>query len=203
MPRTMRLAAVLTALSLLVALGGCLFNGEDDHETPPTEPPAWVEPTTGDMLMTYFRDYYAGCDLEHLGLILHDGFRFIAQDGTEYDRDQALTIHGLICDGAAGDGGIAFESIWVEFLNPLGIWADVPDTDPSFGSVAGALHRPYNVFISFKVDGQALIFQAIGEAVFYAVPVDGVYELLGVVDATNGNKATEAHSWSSIWALFD
>ncbi len=203
MPRIMRLVALLAALCLLVALGGCLFNGEDDDDDDPITPPAWIGPQTPDELMTAFGTIYGGCDLERLAVILDEDFRFITQDATEYDQAAALAIHGDICGGVAGDSGIAIEDITVEYLNPVGVWDAVAAEDPHFGTVAGALFRPYNVFISYKIAGENLIFQAHGLAIFYALPGDEMVTLLGIDDQTAGHKGTESHSWSSIWALFD
>lgn len=181
-------------LIVMLAAPGCLFSPDDDggDDTPP--PSTHVFPDTADKLVANFVRYYEERNLERYREVLSSNYRFIAKDETEYNFDRDIDIHDKMFNEVAGDGGIAFEDITVQQMNPLGTWEAVPENDPFFGGASGSLYRAYDVFINFKVSGQNLVFEVTGLVIFYVtsreVEVDGttrtMYELLGQKDETNG-----------------
>lgn len=160
---------------------------------------------TSDQLMSSFLRAYSDANLERYRSILNADFRFITRDQAEFDRDRELEISARIFDGEVGDAGIAISGITVVYLTPLETWRPIAPGDPFFGGEPDGLSRAYDVRIDFRVAGQNLILQVRGVAIFYAKPLQEQgqirYELLGIVDLTDGK--TETSTWSSVKMMFD
>ena len=185
---------LFSVLVIMFATTGCLFSPDssDDGDPPPVDP--HVFPDTADKLVRNFERYYGERNLERYREVLSEDYRFINQDNSEYNYDRELEIADQMFNEVAGDGGIAFTEINVEFLNPLGPWEPTPGNDPYFGGAEGSLKRDCDVSIRFKVAGEDLWFVVGGLVKFYVttrdVEVDGAtrtkYELLGQHDQTEG-----------------
>ncbi len=162
---------------------------------------------TADEAIQLFRDTYSGRQLERYRLLLDDEFLFIAQDGGVDDYEVEVAIANKIFNGLEGDNGIAISNITIQYFEPLSVWEPTAVNDPNFGAYPDSQHRAYNVYLRFWVSGQNLILQAQGPVIFYVRNVAGggnsEFEILGIVDQTYGNKATEDHSWTNLRALFD
>ena len=198
-----RILRLLTVLLLVLAAGGCLFSDDDDENDDPVGPVGPPPADTGDQLMDNFVFAYGDCGVVDYGDLLHVDFVFHGGENVTFDRTEELATFTAMCAGEAGVGGIAFEDIALHSLTAVEVWQPVPVNNQFFGDVDGAMYRGYDIAIDYKVAGQALIYQVRGLAVFYAVNVGDVWQLLGIVDHTNGSKSTEAHSWTSVRSLFD
>jgi hypothetical protein len=202
MPRDLRLLILLAPCVLVALLTGC-FGDDDDHDDiGPPVPPPYELPDDADGLAADFGIFYSDRDLEHYALILHEDFAFIAQDGETYDRAGEIEVCNRMFHEMQGNDGTSFSNITVEYMLGQNAWSAVPDDDPLFGDVAGAMLRSYDVFISFKISGVALTYEVKGLATFYVLATDDGYQLLGILDQTYGGKATESICWSHVKALF-
>lgn len=163
-------------------------------------PPEAV-PETPDQLVASFRLAHDQRDPELLDLLLNADFRFIKLDGQAWDRVADYSIMTKMMVGRAGINGLTIADMAVDFFIPLGVWTPVPSNDPYFGGFDGALSRAYDVRISYELAGQQLVLQTQGVVVVYAVPTGWMYQLLGLIDHTNGR--TEDYSWTAIKSLFE
>ncbi|MBD3222833.1 hypothetical protein GF314_16520 [bacterium] len=186
--------AIFCVLFVMLAASGCLFSPDEGGGGGEDPVDDHVFPDTADKLVANFDRYYSERNLERYREVLSDDYRFIAQDGSEYNFDREIDVANKMFNEIEGQDGIAFSDITVEYLQPQGTWQPTPEDDPYFGGFSGSLKRPYDVFISFKVSGQALTYEVKGLVVFYVtkreVEVDGamvdMYELLGQQDETQG-----------------
>jgi hypothetical protein len=203
MSRATRLLTLLLALALAAALAGCF--GDDDDDDGPTDPPPPTGPTTPDEVMTAFLLTYGEGDLAGYEDLLDEDFRFVCGDGSMVDRATELALTAPLFAGEAGEGGFAFSDVTIEYLQPQGLWEQVEAADPYFGDLDGVLRRAYDVFLSFRVDGQALIYQVQGLVIFYTrADGDGFFWLVGIHELSDVvGKATEQHGWCEIRHLFD
>lgn len=198
-----RIQRLLALLLCLLAAGGCLF--DDDDEDPPTAPDDTLVSSTQPGLMSNFATTYEAGRIDHYEQLLHDDFEFFLE-GTSagsLTRAEELETFEKMSTGVSGVGGIAFEDVLVLGMTAHEAWSPVPDTDQYFGDYEGTASLcPYLVALDFNVTGMPLTYQVRGPVIFYAVEVDEGFQLLGMVDQTADDKATEAHSWSSIRLLF-
>lgn len=163
-------------------------------------PPEAV-PGTPDELVASYRLAHDQRDPELLDLLLNADFRFVKLDGQAWDRVADYSIMTKMMVGRAGINGLTIADMSVDFFIPMGVWTPVPSNDPYFGGVDSASSRAYDVRISYELAGQQLVLQVRGVVVFYVVPRGGMYQLLGLVDLTNGR--TEDTSWTAIKSLFE
>ena len=185
---------LFSVLVIMFATTGCLFSPDssDDGDPPPVDP--HVFPDTADKLVRNFERYYGERNLERYREVLSEDYRFINQDNSEYNYDRELEIADQMFNEVAGDGGIAFTEINVEFLNPPGPRQPTPGHAPNWGRAAGRPPRASHVRLRFKVAGEDLWFVVGGLVKFYVttrdVEVDGAtrtkYELLGQHEQTEG-----------------
>lgn len=186
--------AIFCVLLVMLAASGCLFSPDDSGggDDPIIDDHVFAD--TADKLVANFARYYTERNLDRYREVLSENYRFIAQDETEYNFEREIDVANKMFNEVQGQDGIAFSDITVEYLQPQGTWQPTPDDDPYFGGSSGSLKRAYNVFISFKVSGQALTYEVKGLVIFYVtsrmVEVDGaqveMYELLGQQDETQG-----------------
>jgi predicted small lipoprotein YifL len=209
-------------LALLAALAAC--GDIDGPTTPDTQAdasslakqradsrlnPEWLGsglppeaiPATADQLVASFRAAYDQRDPELLDLLLSPDYRFIKQDEEAWDRTADVSIMTKMMVGRSGQQGISIAAMTVEWFQPLGVWSQVPPNDPFFGDHGDALYRAYDVRISHVVAGQNLMLLVDGLVIVYVVPTGDKYQLLGLVDATNGR--TETRSWTAVRSLFE
>jgi len=187
----MKLRPVLfSVLFIMLAASGCLFSPDEGGEDTGGDQPTIQWPDTANKLVENFSIVYSDRNLDEYRKVLSEDYRFIAQDGEEYNYDREISVADKMFNEVQGQDGIAFSDIQVEYLQPQGTWQPTPDDDPYFGGSSGSLYRPYDVFISFKVAGVALTYEVKGLVVFYVTSreVDGRerYELLGQQDSTQG-----------------
>ncbi len=128
---------LFSVLVISFAATGCLFSPDNGGENPPVVTTTYIWPDTADKLVANFEIYYGDRNLARYAELLSGNYRFIAQDGTEYNFDREYEIADKMFNEVAGDDGIAFEDITVEYLNPLaGQWvdADQSPTIPTSGA---------------------------------------------------------------------
>jgi hypothetical protein len=186
-------------LLTMLATSGCLFSPDDGGGDQPDVPDDFIWPDTADKLVANFSKYYTDRNLERYRQVLSEEYRFIAQDGEEYNFEREIDVANKMFNEIQGNDGTAFSDITVEYLQPQGPWQTTPQNDPFFGGYEGSLYRPYDVFISFKVSGVALTYEVKGLVTFYVTSRqvdDGgtmrdFYELLGQLDATAGGKSMQ------------
>lgn len=203
MSRIPRLLALLAVLSLLFCLSACLSSDDDDqHDNTPTGP-TFEPPTTADEAIAAFVEYYEAGDLDFYRELLDADFRFVDHEGVARDLAWELAVSQKIFGGLAGDDGIAIESIDVDRIVSRGVWQPVSTEDPHFGDVGEAMYRPYDVRFRFKIEGHNLYYLVTGLVIAYALEGDDGWSLRGFVDDTDGQKATESHSWTDVKSRFD
>ena len=99
----------------------------------------------------------------------------------------------IAIDGPAASGKSTIGHLLAEKLNFLYL-----DT--------GSMYRAYIADFKFPLIGENLILVVQGPVIFYVEDLgagDPDFRLIGIVDQTFGNKATESHSWTDVRALFD
>ena len=71
--------------------------------------------------------------------------------------------------GQPNDAGrVISTDIEIQVLQPQGAWLPVPEADPYFGDVPGALVRNYNMLIYFNMQGD-FRYEVQGEQIFFVV----------------------------------
>ena len=163
-----------------------------------------IPAATPDEAVQLFRDTYEGRHFARYRALLADDFLFVDQDGGLDDQAQEIVIADRMFHEIAGDNGAVIADITIDLLQPQGVWTATPANDPIFGGHSGSLYRPYVVDIKFLIAGQSLYYRAQGPVLLYVEDVgEQDVRILGIVDLTYGEKATETRSWSSVRGLFD
>jgi len=162
---------------------------------------------SADAAMQTFRSVYSQRDLDVYQVVLSRDYKWIPQDGEIYNYDIEIEVANKMFNALPGEPNVIIADIAVDQLDPQGIWQSTPENDPNFGDYDGSLYRNYIVDIKFALQGQNLIYRVQGPVLFYLLDEgtedEANFRLLGMVDATYGNKATENHSWTGVKQLFE
>ncbi len=166
-------------------------------------------PDHGDELMLRFEQCHEYRSYDAYDLIVDEEFRFIPQGGVDpWGRDVEMDIMLRMFSEIAGDGGLVVAHMSVDQLDPVGIWTQTPPNDPYFGAFTDdSMYRTYDMELHVVMAGVGLVYRIEGSARFYAIGREENgrqrWRLLGVVDQTIGEKATETMSWTQLKLLFD
>ena len=193
------LLCLMTLLALLVGSAGCIFSPD---EKDPVDPPVTdlPRPTTPDILMANFGTIYREMRTDDFRDMLHTEYKTVLlpstlqeweQGGNPLDsevfyRDAEIRIHENMFSGntgldAAGVTIPPIDSIQVDYIQKVGTWEPIPDSDTYFAGFGG-YWALFNVLIYFNNPDQHR-FEVRQNVEFYVVPVDDngvtIYQLLG------------------------
>ncbi|HOX25272.1 MAG TPA: hypothetical protein PLL30_13155 [Candidatus Krumholzibacteria bacterium] len=161
---------------------------------------------SADAAMQTFRSAYSQRDLDVYQVVLSHDYQWIPQDGEIYSYDVEIEVANKMFNAVPGEANLIIADIAVDQLDPQGIWQPTPEDDPNFGDYEGSQYRIYIVDIKFALQGLYLIYRVQGPVLFFVLDEgtedEANYRLLGMVDATFGNKATENHSWTRVKQVF-
>jgi len=194
---------ISASILLLLGIAAC---SDDDEVLIPPEDPQRDTATSADQALAQFQEFYAERNADFYLDLLSAEFQFADQDGGYTDLDGEIAVTNALFNEVEGSNNIVISDISITQLMPQGVWSATLPDDPHFGDVPESEYRAYLVHIRFVVAGQNLILQVQGPVIFYTVNVGTEarpdIRILGMVDQTYGNKATEAHTWSDVRGLF-
>ncbi len=183
---------VLSALVLVLVMGpaGCIFSPDDDGGgggTPSN--PDLPYPSNPDILMENFERIYTEMRIDDFRDMLHQNYKTVLLPSTlaEWEqggnplaedvfyRDGEIRIHEHMFSGntgldANGTTVPAIDSIQVDYMQKVGSWEPIPDSDEHFAG-EGGYWALFNVLIYFNNPDQHR-FEVRQDVEFYVVPVD-------------------------------
>jgi len=203
-----RIAFSLLIMLLLVVTAGC----SDDDDNPAAPAVEDFAESTAELMLN-FRAAYAEMDDESYVDLLDDRFAFYYTDGLVHDATLETMIIANMFSGNPPTNAVpgfnihGFRAIEVRKFDLVEIWADVSESHPDFGSIAGAMKALYDVQIVFHHDDGTLTMSS--QQIFYAVSFDVTeggevktcWRLLGQEDIPF-KAGNEDMSWSGIKTLF-
>jgi len=187
---------MLTAVIMLVAPAGCIFNPDNGTDPPPPVeqlPPA----TTPQILMDNFKTVYEKMNYTGYLTVIDPSFRIYLNPATvtefglpldyfDYDEESRIAKNMFSGDAITRpNGDIVPGIVGIEFSNfyPEAAWTMSPSDD----KIPDALWAPYRVDIVIHQGSRDLRIQ--GLIYFYLQPFDvegqTIYRMVGQVDNTN------------------
>lgn len=194
-----KLLFLALSLALLALASGCIFSPD---EKPRVDPPVTDLPpaTTPDILMQNFGTIYREMRTDDFRDMLHTDYKTVLlpstlqeweQGGNPLDSDvfyraDEIRIHENMFSGntgldAAGVTIPPIDSIQVDYIQKVGTWEPIPESNQYFAGFGG-YWALFNVLIYFNNPDQHR-FEVRQNVEFYVVPVDDngrtIYQLLG------------------------
>lgn len=179
---------LVLAVSMMIGTSGCLFS-PDETETPPGGETGLKYPSTPDILMENFQEIYKDMLMDDFRDMLHSDYKTILLPSTlaEWEqggnplaeevfyRDDEVAIHENIFSGNTGlnpqgQSVLPIVSIEIDYMEKVGTWEQIPDSDEHFGGFGG-YYALFNVLIYFNSQDQ-FRFMVQQNVEFYVVPID-------------------------------
>jgi len=180
-------------------------------------------PSNPDILVQNLERVYSQMLIDDFREMLHQNYKTILSPSTLeeweqggnplpedfFDRDGELQIHANMFSGHTGldANGVTvpgIDSIRVDYIQKVGSWEPIPDSDENFAG-EGGYWAHFNVLIYFNNPNQHR-FEVRQDVVFYVVPVDDddrtKWLLLGQSSQGPPAKATESCTFDGLKSLY-